>query len=94
MLNSRVVYFWLKHKGKIQGKLFQIDKEPLLTIPLLVPAEKEQQSVIVLVERILEAKLSSPLADTGKFEREIDRLMYQVYDLTPDEIAVVEGRSK
>ncbi|EOH6968821.1 Eco57I restriction-modification methylase domain-containing protein, partial [Campylobacter jejuni] len=28
VLNSKLIAFWLKHKGKIQGNLFKIDKEP------------------------------------------------------------------
>jgi hypothetical protein len=31
-----------------------------------------------------------PHADTSALEREIDRLVYQLYELTDDEIAVVE----
>jgi hypothetical protein len=34
LLNSRLIYFWLKHKGKMQGDLFQIDKKPLMNIPI------------------------------------------------------------
>ncbi len=34
ILNSKLIYFWLKFKGKLQGKLFQIDKEPLVKIPI------------------------------------------------------------
>ena len=33
-------------------------------------------------------------ADTTALEREIDRLVYELYDLTPEEIAVVEGAQK
>ncbi|EAI9296910.1 class I SAM-dependent DNA methyltransferase, partial [Campylobacter coli] len=35
VLNSKLIAFWLKHKGKIQGNLFKIDKEPLLNIPVV-----------------------------------------------------------
>lgn len=30
-------------------------------------------------------------ADTSAWEREIDQLVYGLYDLTPDEVALVEG---
>lgn len=36
LLNSRLIAFWLKYSGKMQGDLYQIDKEPLLKIPILV----------------------------------------------------------
>jgi len=34
LLNSRLIQFWLRFKGKLQGSLFQIDKEPLLGMPI------------------------------------------------------------
>jgi hypothetical protein len=30
-------------------------------------------------------------ADTSVLEREIDQLVYKLYDLTPEEIAIMEG---
>ena len=34
ILNSNMIKFWLKYKGKMQGDLYQIDKEPILNIPI------------------------------------------------------------
>jgi len=31
-------------------------------------------------------------ADTSDIEREIDQMVYKLYDLTPEEIAIVEGK--
>jgi hypothetical protein len=57
-------------------------------------ATPEQQApIIALVERILQAKRDNPRADVTEWEREIDRLVYALYGLTEDEIAVVEGVS-
>ena len=44
-----------------------------------------------LVGRILSAKKSNPQADTTALEAEIDSLVYDLYGLTEDEIAIVEG---
>ena len=46
------------------------------------------------VERILTTKQRAPDADVSALEREIDRLVYQLYDLTPEEIAIVEGSTR
>jgi len=43
------------------------------------------------VDKILEAKKENPQADTSELEREIDNLVYRLYDLTEDEIKLVEG---
>jgi len=37
LFNSKLIEFWLKYNGKMQGSNFQIDKEPLLDIPIKVP---------------------------------------------------------
>ena len=43
-----------------------------------------------MVKQILAVKKRTPEADTTALEREIDRLVYQLYDLSPEEIALVE----
>lgn len=91
ILNSKLIEFWLRYKGKMQGANFQIDKEPLLNIPLIEASLSQQQPIITLVDQILSVKKANPGADTTVLEAEIDRLVYALYDLTPDEIAIVEG---
>ena len=58
--------------------------------------------VTTLVDQSLAAKqqsLSSPFAkgelknaDTTALENQIDELVYALYDLTPEEISIVEGK--
>jgi len=92
LLNSKLIAFWLKHKGKMQGENYQIDKEPLLALPIKKIPNKEQQPFIDLVDKILAAKKDNPQADTGTWEREIDRLVYELYELTEEEKAIVENK--
>lgn len=40
----------------------------------------------------LAAKKDNPQADTSEQERKIDELVYKLYCLTDEEIAIVEGR--
>lgn len=37
------------------------------------------------------AKKVNPQADTSDLEHQIDQLVYKLYNLTPDEIAVIGG---
>ncbi|MFW6008671.1 MAG: Eco57I restriction-modification methylase domain-containing protein [archaeon] len=53
VLNSSLMYFWFKKRGKIQGNNLQIDKEPLLKCPLVIPTKKKQQEIIEIVEKIM-----------------------------------------
>ena len=63
-------------------------------LPLFVPSLQQEQSVVTLVDRILAAKKADPVADTSGLEAEIDQLVYKLYGLTDEEIAVVEGRGE
>lgn len=45
-----------------------------------------------LVACILTLKRNDPHADVSALEAEIDRHVYQLYELTEEEIAIVEGR--
>ena len=66
----------------------------LTQIPLpkaAVEAPSKQQPFIALVDRIVAAKRRDPDADTGDVEQELDRLVYDLYGLTKEEVAIVEG---
>jgi hypothetical protein len=92
LLNSKLIAFWLKHKGKMQGENYQIDKEPLLALPIKKIPNEQQQLFIDLVDKIIAAKKENPKAYSIALEREIDRLVYQLYDLTDEEITIVENK--
>ena len=59
-----------------------------LPIPKISAAE--QEPYIALVDEILAAKEANPQADTRPLEREIDRLVYQLYGLTEEENTAIE----
>ncbi|MFN5514238.1 MAG: nuclease [Cyanobacteriota bacterium] len=86
LLNSYIVAFWLKYQGKMQGGLFQIDKAPILEIPILDPSEKDKKAIELLVQKCLDAKGQN----CEQWENEIDRLVYELYGLTEEEISIIE----
>jgi adenine-specific DNA-methyltransferase len=45
------------------------------------------------VDEIIEAKKADAKADTKDLEAKIDCLVYQLYELTPAEIEIVEGKA-
>ncbi len=91
VLNSKLVAFWLRHKGKMQGSNYQVDKEPLQGIPLPLIDLSLQQPIIDLVEAILTKKKLNPQADILDLENSIDRLIYNLYGLSEGDIKIVEG---
>ncbi len=56
LLNSKLIEFWLKFKGKMQGNNYQIDKAPLLNLPIIKPDEKKQTEIANLVSKIIDNK--------------------------------------
>lgn len=60
-------------------------------MPFRRPDTESNKKVSRLVERILTAKAKYADADVSQLEREIDELVYALYDLTPEEIIIVDG---
>lgn len=54
ILNSDLIKFWLKNKGKMQGKNYQLDKEPLLNIPIKYEDNETTITIEKLVNKLLE----------------------------------------
>ena len=76
----------------IRGGDYHIYPEHIRNIPIPSASTAQQQPIINLVDQILEKKQSNPNSDTSELEHKIDLLVYELYDLTADEIAIVEGR--
>ncbi|HHW4166809.1 TPA: DUF7149 domain-containing protein [Campylobacter coli] len=95
ILNSKLVAFWLKHKGKMQGNNYQIDKEPLLNIPIVDTNSKNKKladELINLADEILKAKEQDKNANTQELENKINSLVYKLYNLTEEEIKIIENK--
>ena len=91
VLNGNLVTWRMKNTalttgmGLLQWKKFAVER---IHVPIL--DLDEQRPFIQLVDKILKAKDEDPDADTGELEADIDRLVYDLYGLTDEEIAVVE----
>lgn len=97
LLNSKLIAFWLKHKGKMQGNNYQVDKEPLLLIPLRIPSIEKQKEVIELfdvIQRIAKQNDYCPPKNNQKIREitiQLDDLFYGIYDLSEIEKKVIEN---
>jgi adenine-specific DNA-methyltransferase len=89
VLNSQLISYWLRHKGKMQGALYQVDKGPLLSIPLPPPESCDQKPIIALVAEILAAKKVDPNADTSALESQIDEKVFDLYGLEKPERDII-----
>ena len=87
VMNSRYAQILL---ANIRGDDFNTYPEYIRNIPIPTATPEQQSPIITLVDEILAAKRVG--TDTTAQEREIDRLVYQLYGLTDEEIKVVEGK--
>ncbi|WP_441719166.1 type IIG restriction enzyme/methyltransferase [Helicobacter pylori] len=95
LLNSKCIYFAMRKfymGGGIEGELKTNNLEKI-PIPKITPQNQELADKITDgAKAILEAKEKDPKANTQKLEKEIDALVYQLYNLTDEEIKIIEER--
>ena len=90
VFNSTLINFWYRcHFPNVN-----INPGDFREIPVRKASEGEQKRIVGIVDKINEKKDSDPAADTSRLESEIDQLVYALYGLTPEEIAIVAFTSK
>ena len=71
---------------------YHIVPEHIRNIPIADATQIQQDTIVAKVDTILRTKKTNPSADTSALESEIDRLVYQLYGLTDEEIAIIEKK--
>lgn len=77
-----------------RGGYLGLNKGNLEKLPMFENVESNQSTadkIIVLVKKILEQKEQNPSSSTQELEKEIDSLVYTLYNLTDDEIKIIKG---
>ncbi|MCR5622298.1 MAG: hypothetical protein K6G18_10660 [Treponema sp.] len=94
VLNSKLCSFY--HSNKFLDKEKTVFQKILIAnarqFPIPSVTSVQQKPIIDLVDQILAAKKADSTADTSALEAQIDKLVYSLYGLTEDEIAIVEGK--
>ncbi|MCQ2622601.1 class I SAM-dependent DNA methyltransferase [Helicobacter pylori] len=95
LLNSKLLTFWLKAKNTPLGDMgaYRNYKYNIMELPMVKITAKNKKiadKIIVLVDKILQTKEKDPKANTQELEKEIDALVYQLYNLTDEEIKIIE----
>ena len=98
LLNSKLLGFVYKCGNPQTGKVFaEIKPSVIKTLPIRrinrsdADDKLRQEKIVDSVDRILSVKQRDAEADTSALEKEIDELVYALYGLTPDEIALIEA---
>lgn len=96
MLHSKLITFAFKTfyaGGGLGESGYRYKKAFIERLPIPKITHKNQEladKITALVEQILQAKAKDPRANTQELEKEIDALVYQLYNLTDEEIKTIE----
>ena len=89
LFNSKVVFWYFKRIGATLGSSgYEMSKIFIELLPIPKLSEEEQLPFVRLVEQILALKEQGK--DTTALEAKIDLLVYKLYDLTYEEVKVID----
>lgn len=95
ILNSKVSEWYFNQISTTTGMgTNRWKKYKIELLPIAKTSDDQELALEKLVDQILVLKKQNPSTDTSALESEIDQLVYALYDLTPEEIAIVEGKSE
>ena len=90
ILNSKLMNFLFA--TKFLNLAIKAEYVKQLRLPLA--DNSQQKSIITLVDQVIAAKKQYPQADTSEIESEIDKLVYQLYGLSDEEVEIVESKKE
>ncbi|MBN2891326.1 MAG: Eco57I restriction-modification methylase domain-containing protein, partial [Bacteroidales bacterium] len=92
VLNSKLVKKLVKHYvTQLQKRQFRMLSMYVEKFPIRAISESEQKPFEDKVEEII--RLKELGEDTSQLEAEIDKMVYQLYGLTEEEIKIIEGKN-
>lgn len=91
VLNSKLNYLWLYHRGKRKGETLELFQVPLSEIPIISLSSNNKEKIALLARMITDRKRDDKSSDTKDYENEIDQILYREYHLSEKEIAIVEN---
>ena len=95
LLNSKYTSYYLRTKFKdkhLAGGYLAINKSTIEKLPFTIAEDHIQEEISQLAKDILNSKTRNPYSDTSELETKIDRLVYQIYNITEEEIIRTENK--
>ena len=92
LLNSQAVeWFYSNVSNKVRGGYMRAFSDYMKEVPVPPVADRQKTQLTDLADQILTAKKFDLDADVAALEAEIDQLVYSLYGLTREEIAIIEA---
>jgi hypothetical protein len=85
------MFFYHQFFGALRmaGGYFQFQSPQLRVMPMRIPSRTQRNALISLAERLADDTCDAKTF--SKAQRELDNLVAEIYELTPEERAIVEA---
>ena len=91
LFNSNLFKFYYQKTNSQGGDIFpQIRISSVEKLPIKLADSKTQETIETLVNQILAKKSEDNSADTSELEKEIDNLVYKLYQLRYNEVKIID----
>lgn len=92
LLNSKLALVWLKNKGAVKGDVLELKGDVVADFPIPKPTQDTsalESQIVRITTEIIDTSRSSE-----ELEAKLNTLIYELYALTTEEIAIIEEFSK
>lgn len=96
LLNSKLPIFYIKEKyrGSSYNQGINFNKGMINNFPIPEIDDKQKHEIVKIVNEIIKIKKNDPDAETIRLEQQIDQIVYKLYGLAEEEVAIVEARGE
>jgi len=92
LLNSKLINFIYQDLVPEQNRIFpEVKPVQLFKLPICTDSPKLQSEIEKKVIKIINSKSTDSQVDTKVLEKQIDEIVYQLYNLTNEEIKLIEN---
>jgi Ribonuclease G/E len=92
IINSKLINYYFQSFKEEAGRAFaQVKTIDIKNLPFIYPNNQSEIILINLVDKVTNIKSNAPTFDHSEVEKQIDQLIYQLYELTEEEIQIIEN---
>lgn len=90
-LNSKLMHHYFKYIGVMTaGGAYTLKAATISALPIKLASDEEQSAIVDIVDEILRIKESNHNADITSQERRMNEIVYDMYDISEAEKALIE----
>jgi adenine-specific DNA-methyltransferase len=91
VINSKAIEYWLRGRSKVKGSVIELTGDSIEKIPIPSVSASDRDRLAKLAEACAAAAKKNAAASLAVLESEIDAIVYRLFDLSSEEIALIES---